>query len=188
MFLLFHEPGWTAPKVACYSNNRTQPEDQDLCCGHSDKSHRPVLQFRLFRQSYMNKTRRLWYLCPQRFNVLLDRCYATTSPYPNLNTYYDLFVGWDTFIQYVSTVYTVTTWRLTSLYSVYSHTTCLLFPKVHTWRTNKGRAQWRVSEGTVFLWSLQICGAKKSDNFHFLPALRHPTLWGVLLQWITARK
>uniref|UniRef100_A0A3Q3WTB7 ZP domain-containing protein n=1 Tax=Mola mola TaxID=94237 RepID=A0A3Q3WTB7_MOLML len=28
-----------------------------------------------------------------RFNVLLDRCYATTSPYPNLNTYYDLFVG-----------------------------------------------------------------------------------------------
>uniref|UniRef100_A0A4W6FKW9 Si:dkey-4p15.5 n=1 Tax=Lates calcarifer TaxID=8187 RepID=A0A4W6FKW9_LATCA len=28
-----------------------------------------------------------------RFNVLLDRCYATTSPYPFLNTYYDLFVG-----------------------------------------------------------------------------------------------
>nr|XP_046245247.1 zona pellucida-like domain-containing protein 1 [Scatophagus argus] len=28
-----------------------------------------------------------------RFNVLLDRCYATTSPYPVLNTYYDLFVG-----------------------------------------------------------------------------------------------
>ncbi|CAK6963543.1 zona pellucida-like domain-containing protein 1 [Scomber scombrus] len=29
----------------------------------------------------------------ERFNVLLDRCYATTSPYPTLNTYYDLFVG-----------------------------------------------------------------------------------------------
>ncbi|KAM9359549.1 zona pellucida-like domain-containing protein 1 [Symphorus nematophorus] len=28
-----------------------------------------------------------------RFNVLLDRCYATTSPYPMMNTYYDLFVG-----------------------------------------------------------------------------------------------
>ncbi|XP_071352762.1 zona pellucida-like domain-containing protein 1 [Trachinotus anak] len=28
-----------------------------------------------------------------RFNVLLDRCYATTNPYPYLNTYYDLFVG-----------------------------------------------------------------------------------------------
>ncbi|KAM7412936.1 hypothetical protein PAMA_020363 [Pampus argenteus] len=28
-----------------------------------------------------------------RFNVLLDRCYATTSPYPMLKTYYDLFVG-----------------------------------------------------------------------------------------------
>ncbi|XP_054460560.1 zona pellucida-like domain-containing protein 1 [Anoplopoma fimbria] len=28
-----------------------------------------------------------------RFNVLLDRCYATTSPYPVLNTHYDLFVG-----------------------------------------------------------------------------------------------
>ncbi|XP_070762557.1 zona pellucida-like domain-containing protein 1 [Enoplosus armatus] len=29
----------------------------------------------------------------ERFNVLLDRCYATTSPYPMLKTYYDLFVG-----------------------------------------------------------------------------------------------
>ncbi|XP_038548433.1 zona pellucida-like domain-containing protein 1 [Micropterus salmoides] len=29
----------------------------------------------------------------ERFNVLLDRCYATTSPFPNLRTYYDLFVG-----------------------------------------------------------------------------------------------
>ncbi|XP_053176191.1 zona pellucida-like domain-containing protein 1 [Scomber japonicus] len=29
----------------------------------------------------------------ERFNVLLDRCYATTSPYPTVNTYYDLFVG-----------------------------------------------------------------------------------------------
>ncbi|XP_029302362.1 zona pellucida-like domain-containing protein 1 [Cottoperca gobio] len=28
-----------------------------------------------------------------RFNVLLDRCYASTRPYPMLNTYYDLFVG-----------------------------------------------------------------------------------------------
>ncbi|KAL7399968.1 hypothetical protein ABVT39_004479 [Epinephelus coioides] len=28
-----------------------------------------------------------------RFNVLLVRCYATTSPYPTLSTYYDLFVG-----------------------------------------------------------------------------------------------
>lgn len=127
-------------------------------------------------------------LCPQRFNVLLDRCYATTSPYPNLNTYYDLFVGWDTFVQYANTVYTVTTWRLTSLYSLYSHTACLPFPKVHTWRTNKDRAQWRVSEGAVFLWSLPICGAKKSDNIHVLPALRHPPLRGVFLQWITARK
>ncbi|XP_062391915.1 zona pellucida-like domain-containing protein 1 [Sardina pilchardus] len=27
------------------------------------------------------------------FNVLLDRCYATTSPYPVNSTYYDLFVG-----------------------------------------------------------------------------------------------
>uniref|UniRef100_UPI0037E92221 zona pellucida-like domain-containing protein 1 n=1 Tax=Semicossyphus pulcher TaxID=241346 RepID=UPI0037E92221 len=27
------------------------------------------------------------------FNVLLDRCYASTSPYPTLNTFYDLFVG-----------------------------------------------------------------------------------------------
>ncbi|XP_076131059.1 zona pellucida-like domain-containing protein 1 [Alosa pseudoharengus] len=29
----------------------------------------------------------------ERFNVLLDRCYATTSPYPINSTYYDLFVG-----------------------------------------------------------------------------------------------
>ncbi|XP_045928909.1 zona pellucida-like domain-containing protein 1 isoform X2 [Micropterus dolomieu] len=29
----------------------------------------------------------------ERFNVLLDRCYATTSPFPDLRTYYDLFVG-----------------------------------------------------------------------------------------------
>ncbi|KAK5868777.1 hypothetical protein PBY51_009759 [Eleginops maclovinus] len=28
-----------------------------------------------------------------RFNVMLDRCYATTNPYPMQNTYYDLFVG-----------------------------------------------------------------------------------------------
>ncbi|XP_029373600.1 zona pellucida-like domain-containing protein 1 [Echeneis naucrates] len=28
-----------------------------------------------------------------RFNVLLDRCYATTNPYPFLDIYYDLFVG-----------------------------------------------------------------------------------------------
>ncbi|XP_072247799.1 zona pellucida-like domain-containing protein 1 [Leuresthes tenuis] len=28
-----------------------------------------------------------------RFNLLLDRCYATTSPYPMQTTYYDLFVG-----------------------------------------------------------------------------------------------
>uniref|UniRef100_A0A674NX10 Si:dkey-4p15.5 n=1 Tax=Takifugu rubripes TaxID=31033 RepID=A0A674NX10_TAKRU len=28
-----------------------------------------------------------------RFNVLLDRCYATTSPNPNDDKYYDLFVG-----------------------------------------------------------------------------------------------
>ncbi|XP_056297102.1 zona pellucida-like domain-containing protein 1 [Pseudoliparis swirei] len=28
-----------------------------------------------------------------RFNVLLDRCYATTSPYPERTTFYDLFVG-----------------------------------------------------------------------------------------------
>ncbi|XP_036932983.1 zona pellucida-like domain-containing protein 1 [Acanthopagrus latus] len=28
-----------------------------------------------------------------RFNVLLDRCYATTSPYPTPSTFYDLFVG-----------------------------------------------------------------------------------------------
>ncbi|XP_073348545.1 zona pellucida-like domain-containing protein 1 [Pagrus major] len=29
----------------------------------------------------------------ERFNVLLDRCYATTSPYPVRSTFYDLFVG-----------------------------------------------------------------------------------------------
>uniref|UniRef100_A0A672LSL9 Si:dkey-4p15.5 n=1 Tax=Sinocyclocheilus grahami TaxID=75366 RepID=A0A672LSL9_SINGR len=28
-----------------------------------------------------------------RFNVLLDRCYATTSPYPTSSTSYDLFIG-----------------------------------------------------------------------------------------------
>ncbi|KAI2656132.1 Zona pellucida-like domain-containing protein 1 [Labeo rohita] len=28
-----------------------------------------------------------------KFNVLLDRCYATTSPYPTSSTSYDLFVG-----------------------------------------------------------------------------------------------
>ncbi|XP_060928512.1 zona pellucida-like domain-containing protein 1 [Limanda limanda] len=28
-----------------------------------------------------------------RFNVLLDRCYATTEPYPVVNEFYDLFVG-----------------------------------------------------------------------------------------------
>ncbi|XP_062242296.1 zona pellucida-like domain-containing protein 1 [Platichthys flesus] len=28
-----------------------------------------------------------------RFNVLLDRCYATTEPYPAVNSFYDLFVG-----------------------------------------------------------------------------------------------
>ncbi|XP_054650846.1 zona pellucida-like domain-containing protein 1 [Dunckerocampus dactyliophorus] len=28
-----------------------------------------------------------------RFNVLLDRCYATTSPYPNFDSFYDLFIG-----------------------------------------------------------------------------------------------
>uniref|UniRef100_A0A3Q3GK54 Si:dkey-4p15.5 n=1 Tax=Labrus bergylta TaxID=56723 RepID=A0A3Q3GK54_9LABR len=30
-----------------------------------------------------------------RFNVLLDRCYATTTPIPNFVTFYDLFVGCD---------------------------------------------------------------------------------------------
>ncbi|KAM6987501.1 zona pellucida-like domain-containing protein 1 [Tautogolabrus adspersus] len=30
-----------------------------------------------------------------RFNVMLDRCYATTTPIPNYVTYYDLFVGCD---------------------------------------------------------------------------------------------
>ncbi|KAL7848656.1 hypothetical protein SRHO_G00202790 [Serrasalmus rhombeus] len=30
-----------------------------------------------------------------RFNVLLDRCYATTNPHPINSTYYDLFVGCD---------------------------------------------------------------------------------------------
>ncbi|XP_072260615.1 zona pellucida-like domain-containing protein 1 [Pyxicephalus adspersus] len=29
----------------------------------------------------------------EKFNVLLDRCYASTSPYPTNSTYYDLFVG-----------------------------------------------------------------------------------------------
>ncbi|KAJ8280097.1 hypothetical protein GJAV_G00050500 [Gymnothorax javanicus] len=29
----------------------------------------------------------------ERFNVLLDRCYATTSPIPDNSTHYDLFVG-----------------------------------------------------------------------------------------------
>ena len=29
-----------------------------------------------------------------RFNVLLDRCYATTSAFPLNSTYFDLFVGW----------------------------------------------------------------------------------------------
>ncbi|XP_034460125.1 zona pellucida-like domain-containing protein 1 [Hippoglossus hippoglossus] len=28
-----------------------------------------------------------------RFNVLLDRCYATTNPYPAVDSFYDLFVG-----------------------------------------------------------------------------------------------
>ncbi|XP_019729779.1 zona pellucida-like domain-containing protein 1 [Hippocampus comes] len=28
-----------------------------------------------------------------RFNVLLDRCYATTSPYPAFDSFYDLFIG-----------------------------------------------------------------------------------------------
>ncbi|XP_061638340.1 zona pellucida-like domain-containing protein 1 isoform X1 [Phyllopteryx taeniolatus] len=28
-----------------------------------------------------------------RFNVLLDRCYATTNPYPDVDSFYDLFVG-----------------------------------------------------------------------------------------------
>uniref|UniRef100_A0A672LUS9 Si:dkey-4p15.5 n=1 Tax=Sinocyclocheilus grahami TaxID=75366 RepID=A0A672LUS9_SINGR len=28
-----------------------------------------------------------------KFNVLLDRCYATTSPYPTSSTSYDLFIG-----------------------------------------------------------------------------------------------
>ncbi|MED6277825.1 hypothetical protein CHARACLAT_017437, partial [Characodon lateralis] len=29
----------------------------------------------------------------ERFNLLLDRCYTTTTPYPMQTTYYDLFVG-----------------------------------------------------------------------------------------------
>ncbi|KAM4795919.1 zona pellucida-like domain-containing protein 1 [Rhinophrynus dorsalis] len=29
----------------------------------------------------------------EKFNVLLDRCYASTSPYPTNSTYYDLFIG-----------------------------------------------------------------------------------------------
>ncbi|XP_062380207.1 zona pellucida-like domain-containing protein 1 [Sardina pilchardus] len=37
----------------------------------------------------------------QRFNVLLDRCYATTSPFPLNSTYYDLFVGCNHDIQTV---------------------------------------------------------------------------------------
>ncbi|XP_063046872.1 zona pellucida-like domain-containing protein 1 [Engraulis encrasicolus] len=36
-----------------------------------------------------------------RFNVLLDRCYATTSPFPLNSTYYDLFVGCNRDIQTV---------------------------------------------------------------------------------------
>ncbi|XP_041931273.1 zona pellucida-like domain-containing protein 1 [Alosa sapidissima] len=37
----------------------------------------------------------------QRFNVLLDRCYATTSHFPLNSTYYDLFVGCNYDIQTV---------------------------------------------------------------------------------------
>ncbi|KAM4700773.1 zona pellucida-like domain-containing protein 1 [Discoglossus pictus] len=29
----------------------------------------------------------------EKFNVLLDRCYASTEPYPTNSTYYDLFIG-----------------------------------------------------------------------------------------------
>ncbi|XP_063300681.1 zona pellucida-like domain-containing protein 1 [Pelobates fuscus] len=29
----------------------------------------------------------------EKFNVYLDRCYASTSPYPTNSTYYDLFIG-----------------------------------------------------------------------------------------------
>ncbi|KAL6470978.1 hypothetical protein MHYP_G00196280 [Metynnis hypsauchen] len=36
-----------------------------------------------------------------RFNVLLDRCYATTNPYPINSTYCDLFVGCDRNMQTV---------------------------------------------------------------------------------------
>ncbi|XP_037836465.1 zona pellucida-like domain-containing protein 1 [Kryptolebias marmoratus] len=32
---------------------------------------------------------------PEKFHVLLDRCFATTSPLPVQSTYYDLFVGCD---------------------------------------------------------------------------------------------
>lgn len=36
-----------------------------------------------------------------RFHVLLDRCYATTSPFYSTNTYYDLFVGCNRDVQTV---------------------------------------------------------------------------------------
>lgn len=60
----------------------------------------------------------LQHVCPLRFNVLLDRCYATTSPYPKLSDYYDLFVGW---VSSTLTLYS----RL--CFHMCSHITCLLF-------------------------------------------------------------
>lgn len=45
-----------------------------------------------------------WYGCflsffVFRFNVLLDRCYATASPFHINTTFYDLFIGWVSWLQ-----------------------------------------------------------------------------------------
>lgn len=45
-------------------------------------------------------------VCLCRFNVLLDRCYATTSPFPLNSTYYDLFVGWVHALEHPSGMWT----------------------------------------------------------------------------------
>lgn len=64
----------------------------------------------------------------------------------------------------------------------------LISSKVYTWSKNQGRVERSVSECTLLLWGLPFHWTQEHNRLHFLPALCHPTLWGVLLLVLTARK
>uniref|UniRef100_A0A3Q2YIX0 Si:dkey-4p15.5 n=1 Tax=Hippocampus comes TaxID=109280 RepID=A0A3Q2YIX0_HIPCM len=83
------------PKRSYHANNGTPTEDQNLRRRPSHQFNRqvPVIFSKLSCRHERQLKRQLLSDLFDRFNVLLDRCYATTSPYPAFDSFYDLFIG-----------------------------------------------------------------------------------------------